>query len=796
MKLIARLVLLLGIAALAVWPLYADIVILKDGFILQGIVKRESVTEFDPVSKEPIDIPKGFFMVDDGARRIYFSPSMVRTLEKKDLPQEEKWVHPKSIYIAGGKNPPPFHHELESTPWDAKWERTFRYQSPAGVVGLYQHMSFLSSYAARVDATNKFFWSCMYLTQELGPEICLKLLEDHADFKNTKNVKPEELVSRKFRIVDFLAQAGWFSDAENEIKKILIDHPDQEDRGKKALEALAGLRGRERLEKIKRIQAAGRIKEAKKLLDSFPTAEASGNTLTGLQTLQSRLEKINESLEKTRKQLYLTAQAHRDQKLAPFFPDALDAISLELNEANVERLETFFSQAVQAEAAGPEAIKKKCEALASLAVTGWLLGNTAANSDPGQAKTLWNTRQFIWQYLKEETLAARLDALKTFTTGEKSRVDEVAAILGNMSYLSLAPATAAKGNSPFERKIPSGRNKDLTYWVRLPPEYSPNRTYPLLFLFPKKGEKVVEQMAQWSTAADENGTILAGFRWGGGGNYAFSEKEHHEILDIVRDLKFYFPVDPDRVFLFGLEQGAQIAYDIGLSHPDLFAGVVPMSGLPDFYIDKYWRNGQYLPFFVVCGDRSGDPNSKTRALFNNWMPRSFPSIWVQYKGRGLEWFKAETPAIFDWMRFKTRNFPMSQLGTDGGGTVLGNEFQSTRYCDTKYYWIGSNSIQENRINYPTNWKANLSPASFFCKTDRGNNTINVRVHGVKDFFLLLGRNAKGETQINFEKPVTVATSFTNKWVGKAVPSLETLMENLYETADRTALVYTRLTIKP
>jgi len=34
-----------------VFPLWGDIVILKDGHVLEGKVRRESFTEFDPVSK-------------------------------------------------------------------------------------------------------------------------------------------------------------------------------------------------------------------------------------------------------------------------------------------------------------------------------------------------------------------------------------------------------------------------------------------------------------------------------------------------------------------------------------------------------------------------------------------------------------------------------------------------------------------------------------------------------------------------------------------------------------------------
>ena len=80
--------LLAALAAAA--PARADLIFLKDGFVLQGQVRRESVTQFDPYSKEPVIIPKGFFLVDDGPRKIYFSPSQVRIVEKMEPPAEER----------------------------------------------------------------------------------------------------------------------------------------------------------------------------------------------------------------------------------------------------------------------------------------------------------------------------------------------------------------------------------------------------------------------------------------------------------------------------------------------------------------------------------------------------------------------------------------------------------------------------------------------------------------------------------------------------------------------------------
>src|SRR4051812_25141013 len=74
-------------------PVHADLLFFKDGFVIEGRVRRESKVEFDPVAREPIVIPQGFFLLDDGARKIYFSPTQVRIVEKKETAAEERIEH-------------------------------------------------------------------------------------------------------------------------------------------------------------------------------------------------------------------------------------------------------------------------------------------------------------------------------------------------------------------------------------------------------------------------------------------------------------------------------------------------------------------------------------------------------------------------------------------------------------------------------------------------------------------------------------------------------------------------------
>src|SRR5262245_55505104 len=184
----------------------ADLLFLKDGFVLQGKVRRESVTEFDPVSKELIIIPKGFFLLDDGPRRVYFSPTQVRVVEKMPEPVEERVALKSSAMILNPKVLPPVLEVIDPGELSPKWQRTYTFRSSAGRVKVGQHLGLLTPSSARVDGTTRFFWSAAYLTREWEPATVHRLLLSHPEFVEDKKLKPAQLAARRLRLCDFLAQ--------------------------------------------------------------------------------------------------------------------------------------------------------------------------------------------------------------------------------------------------------------------------------------------------------------------------------------------------------------------------------------------------------------------------------------------------------------------------------------------------------------------------------------------------------------------------------------------------------------
>jgi pimeloyl-ACP methyl ester carboxylesterase len=788
----------LGLAFLAPSPARADLIFFKDGFVLEGKVKREHTTEFDPVTHEPLLMPKGFFMIDTGACRIYFSPAQIRDAQKKDPPPEEKVVARYSKTQLNPRVLPPFLEVQKVTPWNAEWERSITFRTTWGSLTLPQHVGLLTPSWARVDSMGKYFWSCGYATRELGPDEVVKLLSTHPDFKEPKDEAAPARATRRLRLCDFLAQAGWFDHAEKELDRLVKDLPEQQERVAAARAALRRMRAREQFEDVKRLHLAGQPGAVRRKIAEFKEADASEQMLADLREIKSEYDSTAQRIADAARLL----DGVRRDLTGPgteVLAEAAAALAAELGPDNVGRLETFVGQARQAERQrknGKPPVPPPAE-LASLAVSGWLLGSAAAETRPETAVRLWQTRRMLLSYLRTGEAGERQRLLTSYlraTAHQESLMDEV---LQMVPQLPPPEPLEKAGTDTQDLQAASGRYRP-TYHLRLPPEYRPTRAYPLLIALPQAGEKPADMLRRWAEPAAANGYVLAVPEWDRGvsGQYNYTPAEQAAVLETLRDLRRRVQVDSDRVFLFGLGEGGTLAYDVSLAHPDLFAGVLPMGGGPDMFAKICWRNGQYLPFYTVSGNRAGPAEGLVRQEFENWIPRSYPMLWVDYKGRGVEWFPGEVPAMFDWMRTKRRAFPTQQLGTDGNGTQFGNEFCTLRREDNRFYWLSTNSIRERNLNDASDWKAHVQPATMTARIDPGTNDVIVRTSGLGQLTVWLGRSVKGTGMIDFDKPVSVKVNLSALWTNRKVtPSLGVLLEDLYQRGDRQMLFVARIDLE-
>jgi pimeloyl-ACP methyl ester carboxylesterase len=804
-----------------------DLIFLKDGYVLQGRVRREGINEWDATGKDFHWVPRGFFFVDDGPRRIFFSPSQVSIVEKLSAPAEERVVRREVVFLSP-RPMLPVMGVVEATPWDNKtWKREYYFRSNnAAKVGCKQALAELTPFFARLDAITKFQWSSGYLTRELGPDVVYQLLRGHPELQDDyvpppprrpfvrrkpgekaqapEKPKPPEkptvavIAARRMRICDFLVQAGWFDLADKELDRLLRDYPDQRKRVESARALLARQRSRDEWEEIKHWYHAGRYDAVHRRLETFSTKHASDRIKADVRELQARLARSADMIEQAAKALDVYSKEAGSTANGRSLASAAALIRKEIHPATVDRLDTFLSQVREARRQKTRGKKQtlSAENLLALAVTGWLLGSPSAESDPRVAINLWKTRQLVLAYCQETDYASRQRQLAKYENEVTPRVDldEIAQLIGNLPPVEPPEKTSTE---PTEVKVGKGRGGS-TYHLVLPPEYTPGHSYPVLFVLHDADEKPATMLARWSKAAADHGYILAAPEWerGFANRYQYSEREHDTVLDALRDLRRRFQVDSDRVFLFGLGEGGKMAFDVGLAHPDLFAGVIPMGAGPNYYSRRYWRNAQYLPFYVINGTRAGDNSTQLREQFTHWVQRAYPTLWVEYKGRGLEWLGGEVPHIFDWMRNQRRVFPLYQLGTSGNGTEFGNEFCTMRPEDNRFYWLSSSEINPGSlVTTRERWSNLVQPASLTARIDSSTNEIILRTSGLNQVTIWLGRNPKGQYMIDFDRPVTVRAGLRPVWVNrKVMPSLRVMLEDLYRRGDRKHLFQGRIDV--
>jgi len=758
---------------------------MTDGFVFQGMVRREGNWE---VEEEGVQIfmPNGFFFIDDMARRQYFSAGLMQKIDPKAEVTEDK-IHPKNndIRIIHPRKIPGVRAVLSVGAWDDKWGRDVKFIGGDGREWTAnQRLAVLTPYYAYTLTTDIWNWPAIYLTRELGPSAVRDLLSSHPEFQLDPKLDPADRINRHFRYCDFFAQAGWYDESEHELDRLLDEKPPDDVKAKveAARAALNRMRLRERFETIKLQHNAGEYKIVRKALADFNDKGADPQTAAAVAAKRDEyaagdkaMADASRFLEELPKRL---SGGPRDAQLA----EAAAAIRGELALDNLSRLEAFLGQARQAERERADGRTPSTgpEQLLSLAVTSWLGG--LADPDPATAVKLWRARDFVQKYLASAP-ADRKARLKDYLSNTESAasVDDFIKII---PLLPPAEPETKISDDVMQRKAGSGRN-GVSYLLQLPPEYRPSRNYPVLFVLHQAGEVPEDMIKRWRDAAADNGYILVAPEWNvGSGNYTFGEDEHATVLETLRDLRRHFSVDSDRVFLFGLGEGGVAAFDIGLSHPDLFAGVLPMSAAPEKFSEHYYPNGQFLPFFIVDGDRSGDINKNLRWQFTQWSSK-YPMVWIQYKGRGVEWYGAEVPTMFDWMRGKRREFPLQEVG-------LGRPFATHRATDNSFYWLTTDGVENRYINSFAGWK-NIEPATLVGRIDLVTNTVSLTTTGLNQVTVWLGRNGKNEPMVNFDKPLTVKWNWNTVLNKKTVaPSLETLLEDLANRGDRQRLFVAKL----
>jgi len=169
-----------------------------------------------------------------------------------------------------------------------------------------------------------------------------------------------------------------------------------------------------------------------------------------------------------------------------------------------------------------------------------------------------------------------------------------------------------------------------------------------------------------------------------------------------------------------------------------------------------------------------------------WARNGFPALNVVYKGRGLEWFSAEVPLIFDWMGRKKRANGAStlRLGPESKAPLA---WRTGRETDNRFYWLGAEQFDPNHLIENLRPGQSLIPATL--TGDIRGNSITVTTTGVRRVSVWLSRDMIDWTQ---KVSISIKTPL-EAWKPRILePDMGVLLEDYYTRGDRRMLYMARL----
>src|SRR5262249_13222154 len=114
----------------------------------------------------------------------------------------------------------------------------------------------------------------------------------------------------------------------------------------------------------------------------------------------------------------------------------------------------------------------------------------------------------------------------------------------------------------------------IVYDVMLPPEFSPQRKYPLLVALTSARRTPEDELHWW--AGDETrpgwgqrrGYIVIAPHYASDETtgYDYQESAHKIVMGAIDHVRQRFPVDSNRIFLGGHGMGGDACFDIAMSH--------------------------------------------------------------------------------------------------------------------------------------------------------------------------------------------------------------------------------------
>jgi predicted esterase len=694
-----RLVCGFTLAILLIAPMVkADTITMKDGRQIEGILTQHNTMLSGAGSPTPPDT-KLIIMIDDGLRHIYIASKYKRDANPAPplggRPEEFNVPQPVtrngqmigsvgSFTNMGLWDPPGFPQGMGRRNISMNGGPKGQLVIMQGITKITPVYCVVEALQGATPATPAYIWEMRIATSSIPREVLAAIINRLVDKKD-----PDQ----RLKVVKLLLQQNRFGDAKAALDDVVKDFPDRHNLEslKNTAKELQQKYAAQILDEIEIRGAAGQHELARSMIDRFPVDNIDGQILQRVRSksleyadLQNRGQTIVRQLEQLTVDL---KDAPLRDKVSPVVKEIKDKLRI----ATLDRMATYGRFANDPNSTPEQKL--------ALAISGWLLGSNDASENIVSTLSHVGLRDLIADYLKTESK----DKLKRDEILDKIKKQEfatpklIAAIMNKMASPFDLPD--AIGPGLYEFSVPGVPGElDVAYRVQLPPEYDPYVSYPCVMTLHGAGNTPEQQIEWWAGTMDDkrgmrmgqaarHGYIVIAPAWGKAHQKEFesSPREHHAILSVLRDACRRFSIDTDRVFLSGHSMGASAAWELGLAHPDLWAGVIPIATpSANKMMAKYWPNAELVPFYFVGGEKDGDTMRNNAQEFERYINRTaaFDATIVEFRGRGHEHFSDEILRIFDWMKRRQRDFAPRKF-----------DVVTQREIDSFFWWVELHSFE-------------------------------------------------------------------------------------------------------
>jgi len=613
-------------------------------------------------------------------------------------------------------------------------------------------------------------WEFGLATTSLPPDELSQMLYNSGDMADP---------GFRLAIARFYLQAGLYKNANDELQSIIRDFPEMQADAQEFAAQLSQLRANQLLGELRRRRNAGQHRLAQLALSKFPSGQIGADVRRQLSELADDYSLQRETIARAKLLLdELQAELTEPEMVAAVAP-LRTTVSDELDFETLPRLDAFLQLADDDSLSASQKL--------AFAYSGWVMGSANAISSLDETVRLWEAELFVQEYLRSADMLERKEVLKSLLAiegvGPERIVKMIAQLRPPLEDTSIQPGQA----TPIEL-AGDGETEPIRYSVVLPTEYSPHHRYPLIVAL-RPAERSIEEILNWwaGTAqapgqAQRHGYIVIAPEYlaEDAKTYGYDVAAHSKVLGSIRDARKRFHIDSDRVFLTGHGSGGDAVFDIGMSHPDVFAGAIPIAGISRNYCTWYWHNTKRLPFYVVGGelDREWLAQNSKRGQLNRMMLQGHDVIVCEFIGRGYESYYSEIHNLFDWMELHRRAKYVKRF-----------EMKVLRPSENHFYWIQAHGLPDNALDTSVlAGNKRVTPMTLDAHITPGN-SVRISRSGAKRHIIWLSPEL-----IDFDKRVKVEYRGRQRFNGFLKPDIETILEDFRVRGDREKLYWTRLDI--